>query len=246
MKPTKKLCIIVKNLPPPSIDGESHDDIIPEGAIYGNLETGTFYSEMHETVSVGDVYLYGDYMYSYEETYYGWVPILAVEGVGIETYLPDYPLTNRTQRSYDDILTSINGVNIAHINELSFSGCYFLESVSIPDSVKEIGVRTFNGCNSLKNVVFGRNSQLTEIGDSAFRDCSSLTSIDIPVGVTHIGCFAFYYCTNLGTITFGGTMAQWNAISKDNSWNTGVPATYVKCSDGNVSLDGSTPPPVTL
>lgn len=43
-------------------------------------------------------------------------------------------------------------------------------------------------------------------------------------------------CTSLMNITYAGTMAQWNNVTKENGWNTGIPATQVVCSDGTVTL----------
>jgi hypothetical protein len=54
--------------------------------------------------------------------------------------------------------------------------------------------------------------------------------------VTYIGARAFYECSSLTSITFEGTVVEWNAISKSDSWNDQVPATEVICSDGTVSL----------
>lgn len=69
-----------------------------------------------------------------------------------------------------------------------------------------------------------------------FAGCSNLTSITIPSSVTTIDDRAFSSCSTLNSITFEGTIQQWNAISKGRSWNYNVPATYVQCSDGQVTL----------
>lgn len=191
--------------------GERHDDIIPEGAYYVNLATGTFYSEMPATVSEGDVFLYGDYMYQYDTRYYsGWAAVLATEELGIGAYLPNYPLTNRFKSSYGTILTSINGVNVTEINELTYSGCINLVSVIIPNSITTIDMQTFI-------------------------DCKSLESINIPASVTHIYNDAFNNCTSLTTITFGGTTAEWDVIVNalnGSAFSSLIPATTVVCSDG--------------
>lgn len=77
---------------------------------------------------------------------------------------------------------------------------------------------------------------VTSIGDYAFDSCPNLTSVTIPHSVTSIGEYAFSSCPCLTNLNFTGTMEQWNAISKGESWNVNVPATYIQCSDGQVAL----------
>lgn len=76
---------------------------------------------------------------------------------------------------------------------------------------------------------------VTSIEPLDFQNCSSITSVTIPSSVTAIKYGAFSGCSSLSTINFMGTVEQWNAVSLD-SWNWGVPATVVHCSDGDVML----------
>ena len=97
--------------------------------------------------------------------------------------------------------------------------------VSIVSSTygKGKGIITFDG-------------DVTSIGESAFMDYVSYTSITIPNSVTSIGDRAFAGCSSLTSITFGGTMEEWNSVTKGSKWNDKVPATYVQCTDGQVTL----------
>lgn len=74
-------------------------------------------------------------------------------------------------------------------------------SVTIPDSITEIGQNTFNNCSMLKEVLISENSSLSFIGNNAFSGNSSLKSIYIPKGVAHIGDSAFNNCGALDNIT---------------------------------------------
>ncbi|MBD5441529.1 MAG: leucine-rich repeat protein [Treponema sp.] len=60
--------------------------------------------------------------------------------------------------------------------------------VVIPDGVKSIGERVFNGC-------------------------TGLTSVTIPSSVTEIGNYVFDGCTKLKRVNYGGTLADWCGIN---------------------------------
>ena len=99
------------------------------------------------------------------------------------------------------IPSEINGYSVEGIHDGAF--CYYdtIESVEIPDSVKNIGLVTFYGCDSLIKVKIGNS--VTEIGESVFADCTALTSIDLPESVIEIGNDAFARCYSLTNISIG-------------------------------------------
>ena len=68
-------------------------------------------------------------------------------------------------------------------------------SVTIPDSVTEIGSAAFLGCFSLTSVTIPEG--VTEIGSQAFAVCTSLTSVTIPASVTSVSYLAFAHCSSL-------------------------------------------------
>jgi len=79
------------------------------------------------------------------------------------------------------------------------SGCTALESITVPEGVTVLDVRTFENCTALKEVRLP--TSLREIGESAFAGCSSLRSITVPNGVSKIGDRAFLSCTALTSVT---------------------------------------------
>ena len=161
-------------------------------------------------------------------------------------------------------LTNVTiGDSVTSIGKGAFLSCVSLTSVAIPDSVTSIGDWAFEKCTSLTSVTIG--DSVTSIGSYAFRECTSLTyniyanakyvgnSVNpyvalIAVNSEHItSCTihestrlishsAFFFCNALVSLAFEGTVSQWSAINKGVSWNSSVPATYVQCSDGTVSL----------
>lgn len=123
---------------------------------------------------------------------------------------------------------------VTSIGNHAFCGCN-LKSVTIPEGVKSIGDAAFSGCNKLETITIP--STVNSIGYCVIQFCTSLKSITIPSTVSSIGDYAFQSCTSLTSINFEGTTEQWNYdVNKGTSWNKNVPATVVKCSDGNAAL----------
>ena len=120
------------------------------------------------------------------------------------------------------IPSTYRGLPVVELEMYAFAGCKNnLTSVTIPASVKEIGVKAFaeqqnletviiNGstiidvqafylCPKLKTVVIGEGTE--QIYAGAFSMCFSLESVTIPSTVKRILGEAFANCTKLKTIT---------------------------------------------
>lgn len=105
--------------------------------------------------------------------------------------------------TYDTEVTipeTIEGYTVVAIGDFAFRSCKF-QIVSIPKSVKTIGLRAFEGCNSMKtaNMVSG----LEVIGDMAFDSCYGMTAITIPNTVKTIADNAFNGCSAATSLTIG-------------------------------------------
>lgn len=81
---------------------------------------------------------------------------------------------------------------VVGIESYAFLYCSGLTSVTIPNTVLEIGDTSFSGCSGLTSITIPNS--VTEIGNYAFNECSSLTSITIPNSVTEMGFSVFYNC----------------------------------------------------
>ncbi len=85
------------------------------------------------------------------------------------------------------------------IAEQAFYNCRGFVSITIPDSVINVGNSAFSGCANLTSATIGNSVE--SIGDSAFSGCANLTSIVIPDSVTNVGYRAFYNCSSLQELT---------------------------------------------
>ena len=93
------------------------------------------------------------------------------------------------------IPSSHKGRPVISLRGNSFSNMFFLETVTLPDTITEIRGEAFLNDYNLKSVNLPKN--LEEIKGSSFENCTSLERIDIPDSVTRIGGHAFYNCSSL-------------------------------------------------
>jgi hypothetical protein len=135
----------------------------------------------------------------------GTITITGYTGTNLDVVIPitinGLPVTSIGTNAFQQ--ASINTVSIPdsviNIGDDAFSLCTSLTNVVIPNGVTSIGDEMFYGCSSLANVAVANS--VTNIGDSAFFYCTSLTSISIPNNVSSIGDGAFYSCTGLNSVT---------------------------------------------
>lgn len=135
--------------------------------------------------------------------------------------------------------------SVTSISADAFYGCRYLESISIPDSVTSIGAYAFAHCYQLKSIVLPAG--LTSVEEYTFAHCERLTEVTIPASVKQIGEMAFHFGyddPSAITIRFLGTIAQWNAVKRDDKWcvaerstsngssETVVIAVPIHCTDG--------------
>jgi hypothetical protein len=109
---------------------------------------------------------------------------------------------------YNDRYVSLNisGNVLTSIPDNAFNGIENLVSITIPNSVKNIGFRAFFSCTKLTSVIIPNS--VTSIERAAFYNCTSLTSVTIPNSVTNIESGAFSSCSSLASVIFQGTIAS--------------------------------------
>lgn len=84
---------------------------------------------------------------------------------------------------------------VTGISRTAFMNCTWLESVTLPATIKRIGNKAFSGCSGLKELVLPDGIEV--IGDFAFIDCTGLTELTVPATVTEIGEGAFWCYSGL-------------------------------------------------
>ena len=138
---------------------------------------------------------------------------------------------------------------VTKIRDSAFEGWDF-ETVSLPSTLKEIGISAFSDCDKLKQVIIP--DSVTKIGASAFSTCSALKCVYIPLSVTEIGEYAFLESSTGTTFVYTPYtdkpqewQPEWNGLKDEISdviWNTtdiytdtnGI--TYAIKSDGTAEI----------
>lgn len=90
----------------------------------------------------------------------------------------------------------IDGLPVTAIGKYAFAHLEDLESVFIPDTVKEIGVEAFSWCRNLKSVRMSENVE--KIEKKAFYLCDKMRDFKMSKSIKSIGDVAFYGCTLSG------------------------------------------------
>ncbi len=119
-------------------------------------------------------------------------------------------LTGYTGSATELVIPSkLGGRTVTAIGDWAFSWRENLTSVTIPNSVKQIGIEAFISCVGLKSVKLGKG--VTTIKQGAFLDCRALKEITLPASVTEIEKWAFSMCFSMTKIT----VAAGNSVYSD-------------------------------
>jgi hypothetical protein len=96
--------------------------------------------------------------------------------------------------------------SVRSLIKYNFAKIPSLESIKIPDSIKILPESLFEGCNSLKTIEIGSETNSLQngirIGKRIFADCYSLKEMKLPSELKRIEDGLFYGCKGLETINF--------------------------------------------
>jgi hypothetical protein len=133
----------------------------------------------------------------------------------IEAQIENVYITDLTAWCNIDFANGMSNPSVGHMRPCAlYLNEKLLTTLVVPEDVTEIKQYTF-----YKNITYD----------------SDIHTVILHKDITYIGEYAFS-SSSISSITFEGTMSQWNAITKGDGWNYGVPATYVQCSDGQVAI----------
>ena len=117
-------------------------------------------------------------------------------------HIGDWGLNFEWQSESVSIPNSVTNIGSGVFKRLSQ-----LTSIQLPSSLVDIGgYQTFYGCNKLSSITLPYG--VKHIGAQMFYQCMGLTNIGIPDTVESIGPEAFYYCTNLTSITLPANLTN--------------------------------------
>ena len=110
------------------------------------------------------------------------------------------------------IKADLEKTSLTYIENMAFSDCGSLVSVSLPNTVESIGDYAFERCISLVSI--NLPDSLKEIGSYAFKNCASINDLIIPKTVTTIGENAFVGCLSLTLSVYPNSYGE--RYAKDN------------------------------
>ncbi len=104
-----------------------------------------------------------------------------------------------------------------------------LESIAIPKNLSSFGQEAFAYCG-YESLAFADGATFVE--RYVFISCSDMTSLYIPKSMREFDYQAFREATSLTDIYFQGTKAEWEAIQKNEGWDSNSGFYTVHCIDG--------------
>lgn len=94
--------------------------------------------------------------------------------------------------------------SLKEIGDDAFNTCPYLTSFALPGSLEEIGDSAFYGCTNIAWGDFTLPASVTEIGENAFLGNYGITTVTLPAQLTEIPYGMFTLCKNLTSVSFGG------------------------------------------
>lgn len=153
-------------------------------------------------------------LWSFEKNEDGTLCITGYKGKDIDVIVPECigknivteiaceafsPLKWMRKEKQGMVLCGINSIvipnTVRNIASRAFRGCYNLKTISLPNGLKSIGERAFAKCDKLQSISIPKSVE--SIGKEAFDECVELSDICLPDEVKNIEENAFKGCYGL-------------------------------------------------
>ena len=92
------------------------------------------------------------------------------------------------------------------IPDRAFTECYYIMSVTLPETLEFVGVRAFYSCRSLEKIEIPDKTKI--IGDDSFFGCDRLGEVSIGDGLEELGMQAFYGCISIESISLPESLKE--------------------------------------
>lgn len=100
---------------------------------------------------------------------------------------------------------TVNGYTVTAIGEWAFTRTA-IETIALPNGLKEIGGRAFHTCEHLKHINIPNS--VTKIGELCFVNCKSLVSVVLPESLQVIESNLFAGCENLESVNIPNSVTE--------------------------------------
>jgi arabinogalactan oligomer/maltooligosaccharide transport system substrate-binding protein len=119
-----------------------------------------------------------------------------------------------------------------------YTGAFSFYPFDYEKTENESGLIWVDYYSNLKNVVISEG--VKDIYSGAFIYLNSMRSIHLPSTLEYIGPSAFIECRGITYVKFNGTIAEWEAIEKSETWFVDSTITVIHCTDGDANPIAST------
>lgn len=132
---------------------------------------------------------------------------------------------------------SYRGLPTTEIAREAFKGKTGIEEISLPATIKTIGIGAFSGCTGLKRIDLPYLAE--SIQSMAFANCRSLTKVNIPERVSVLGEGVFAYCVSLSELSVSEENEDYYSegnciISKPNGYIVSASNNSIIPTDGSI------------
>ncbi|MBP5331262.1 MAG: leucine-rich repeat domain-containing protein [Lachnospiraceae bacterium] len=122
--------------------------------------------------------------------------IVKEEAMVVYTLFTDDVLESYTIPEYVDY--ELKHYPVTSIDDDAFTDFTDAVTISIPSSVKKIGIDAFDGCEGLEEIIIAEGVE--SIASGAFSNCTALKSITLPSTIKELGDGLFFGCEALETV----------------------------------------------